>query len=508
MSYSLNTSHALYPNLVELIGVQSGALVSCKTARTFTVDAAATFSSGSIGEFFKMGAASWTPEGASFTPSIIFDETTSPNHSIVIVTNSLPGSGSGPITNANPIAPASLSLNANYSGDNKGNVALGYAARGVSSLSTIMGSGVKSFCMTRSAATTANNAVSVDVTDELIINGVSQGTETVSRYNNTDTFDVIGGADGQSNHGLLEFVWIAVFNKALSASEALELHNSLGASNAFSLVTTANNPPTFSGPNIGNQTGTVGAALSFSVASKFSDTDALTFSAVGTWPAGVTVSSAGLISGTPTTAGTYATLKVRVTDTASQTVDSDTFSFIVTAAGDVTAPTMNGTVSATNLTTTSYTLNWSAGSDNVGVTGYQYRINAGAWVDVGNLLAANVTGRTAGSTDTIDVRDYDAAGNFSTVISANITLNAVSAGTFTSEVLKDNVGNVVANKALNFVALYNDTTHALVVLKTGLSTNASGVFTVSDPLLTAGQTYRPDWETVDGQRRMPRKVAT
>lgn len=415
MAYTLNTSHPLYSNLVELIGVKSGALVSHKTARTFTVDAAATFSSGSIGEFFKMGADSWTPKGASFTPSIVFDELTSPNHSIVIVTNSLPGSGSGPITNANPIAPASLSLNANYSGDNKGNVALGYSGRGVPSLGTVMGSGVKSFCVNRSAATTGSYATSVNVTDELIINGVSQGTETVSRYNAVDTFNVIGGADGQSNHGLLEFVWIAVFNKALSAAEALELHNSLGASNAFSLVSSSNAAPTFPGPNIGNQTGTVGTALSLNVASKFSDTDALTFSAIGTWPAGVTVSSAGLISGTPATAGTYATLKVRATDTASQTVDSDTFSFTIAAA---------------------------------------------------------------------------------------------ASGTITTPPLKNNTGALLASLGGWTMNVYNPSTGAPVLQKTGLSTDAAGVLTVDDAALTAATTYAYEPVHATYGRRLPTATAS
>lgn len=102
-----------------------------------------------------------------------------------------------------------------------------------------------------------------------------------------------------------------------------------------------NAAPTFPGPNIGTQSGTVGVALtSNNIASKFSDTDALTFSAIGSWPAGVTVSSVGVISGTPTTAGTYASLKVRATDTAFQTIDSDTFTFTIAAAaaGTITLP--------------------------------------------------------------------------------------------------------------------------------------------------------------------------
>lgn len=108
-----------------------------------------------------------------------------------------------------------------------------------------------------------------------------------------------------------------------------------------------NAAPSFPGPNIGNQTGSVGTSYSLNIASKFNDSDALTFSAVGTWPAGITVSGAGLISGTPTTAGTYSTLKVRATDTAAQTVDSDTFSFTISAVGNASASGGTGTGTGT-----------------------------------------------------------------------------------------------------------------------------------------------------------------
>ena len=204
------------------------------------------------------------------------------------------------------------------------------------------------------------------------------------------------------------------------------------------LAGAVNSPPTFPGPNIGAQSGTVGVAISSSVASKFSHADALTFSALGSWPPGVTVSSAGVITGTPTTAGTYAGLSVRATDTAAQTVDSDTFTFTISAAA------------------------------------------AGATI---SLTTANAV--------------FSGSAN-----------PASGLGTFTSEVLRDNTGAVVASKGLNFVALYNDTTGALVVRKTGLSTNGSGVFSFADAALTPGQVYRVDWEDADGRRRMPRKAAT
>lgn len=111
-----------------------------------------------------------------------------------------------------------------------------------------------------------------------------------------------------------------------------------------------NLPPSFDGPSIAAISGTEGVALSsLDVSSRFSDAEsALTFSAVGTWPAGVTVSSAGVISGTPTTAGTYSGLQVRATDAGALTADSNAFSITVAAAAlpstiTVTEPLKNNT---------------------------------------------------------------------------------------------------------------------------------------------------------------------
>ena len=84
---------------------------------------------------------------------------------------------------------------------------------------------------------------------------------------------------------------------------------------------------------------------------------------------------------------------------------------------------------------------------------------------------------------------------------------SVSIPTITSEILKTNNGTVEASVALNFVAAYDDATGALVVRKTGLSTDANGIFRLQDVALTPGTTYRLDWETATGHRRMPRKAA-
>ena len=66
---------------------------------------------------------------------------------------------------------------------------------------------------------------------------------------------------------------------------------------------------------------------------------------------------------------------------------------------------------------------------------------------------------------------------------------------------------MLASVSLNYVRFYNDTTGALVLSKAGVSTNTSGIVTFSDAALVSGTTYRVDWETSAGSRRMPRKAA-
>ncbi|MBZ9759504.1 putative Ig domain-containing protein [Mesorhizobium sp. CA8] len=60
-----------------------------------------------------------------------------------------------------------------------------------------------------------------------------------------------------------------------------------------------------------------------------------TYSLVGSWPAGLSInSSSGFVSGTPTLAGVYSGLSVRVTDHAGTTKDLSTFTITVSEALD------------------------------------------------------------------------------------------------------------------------------------------------------------------------------
>lgn len=96
---------------------------------------------------------------------------------------------------------------------------------------------------------------------------------------------------------------------------------------------------------------------------------------------------------------------------------------------DTTPPAWGGSALAgSDITSTGYTLAASgAATDAVGVTGYRYRINGGAWV-YGSGYSFAVTGRTASTTDSCDMQARDAAGNWSASISCNVTLSAPGFG--------------------------------------------------------------------------------
>lgn len=125
----------------------------------------------------------------------------------------------------------------------------------------------------------------------------------------------------------------------------------------------------------------------------------------------------------------------------------------------------------------------------------------GASFGAGATLAAIVA---AGSLTTT-ASGFTSAATLGAVVAAG-SLGA-TAGTITSEPLRTNNGTLLASVALSYVAVYNQATGALVVRKTGVSTNGSGVFSFSDPAIAAGTTYRVDWETAAGQRRMPLATA-
>lgn len=202
------------------------------------------------------------------------------------------------------------------------------------------------------------------------------------------------------------------------------------------------------------------------------------------------------------TASTPYSLEVRAINASGAGAWSAVSNFTTSAAGDTEVPTLTGSVTFTSVTQTTYTAQWPAGSDNVAVTGYEYQIGstAGAWTDAGNNLSAAITGRTAGTTETVYVRAYDAAGLRSTpAISGEVTLLAAVAGITVTEPLKNNTGTVLASQSGVRVAVLQAADLVSVFETSGLTTNGAGILaTISDAAITAGQQYHVAIKLADG----------
>ena len=78
---------------------------------------------------------------------------------------------------------------------------------------------------------------------------------------------------------------------------------------------------------------------------------------------------------------------------------------------DKTPPSTPKIPTASSICQTTFTLNWLASTDNVGVTGYKVYENGGFPTDVGLVLSKAIVGRSAGSTANWSVSAYDAADN-------------------------------------------------------------------------------------------------
>lgn len=168
------------------------------------------------------------------------------------------------------------------------------------------------------------------------------------------------------------------------------------------------------------------------------------------------------------------------------------------AAPDGENPELTGDITITNLTSTGYDMECPAGTDNVGVTGYEYSLNGGSsWANNGNDRTASAAGRTPESTDSVRWRCYDAAGNRSNELSVSVTL--LAGPDVTKPLLSDPTayasgpttasGTVTTNEATGtlYFLRNNSATATDVAVKAGLSqpVTASGIQTVNVTGLTA-----------------------
>jgi len=100
---------------------------------------------------------------------------------------------------------------------------------------------------------------------------------------------------------------------------------------------------------------------------------------------------------------------------------------------DTQAPTSPTGLSQSNVDQTSFTLSWTASTDNVDVTGYDVYQDGALFTSV-TATSANITGLTAGTTYAITVKAKDGAGNMSVASSAlNVTTQSNSTIVFSDD---------------------------------------------------------------------------
>jgi len=506
MAYTLNTGHALYGNLIELIGVQGGALVSHKTARTFTPEAGSSFGTGTYGEHFSSVENNYATKGAAFTPGIAIPTNTTTSYTVMLVFN-----GTGAVSSNGYSVYLSRPGGGSVirsPGKNSSNNATTIRAAGAA-----MGSGARVLTLCR-----------IGETAEKLYNNKVKDVDATGLSNDWADSDAqatfLGGWNSQYSMSS-DLVWLAVFNKELSSTEISDLYDSLGASNAFGLVSSGDTTaPTLTSASVtavgtttatGNVTTNEGNGTLYSVVSTSATAPSAAqiqagqnhTGAAAVWSGNQAVSSTGAktLSITGLTASTSYYAYFQHKDAANNNSSVVTSAQFTTSSADTTNPTMTGSVTISAKTTTSYTATWSAGSDNVSVTGYEYRLNAGSWVDLGAVLTVNISARTPGATDTFEVRAYDAAANKSSALSQSVTLFI---GTITIPAVKDwGTGNLKTAQTGVQVDIHNISTGALVVRKTGQTTHATtGVCVVQDAAIADATTYEVITRFADGSKGM------
>ncbi len=192
-----------------------------------------------------------------------------------------------------------------------------------------------------------------------------------------------------------------------------------GNSSSDVMTVTVNGAPTLA--SVLNQSSAINLATTLQLAGSDPNGDALTYSATGL-PAGLAVTAtSGLISGTPTAAGTY-NVTASVSDGSLSA--SRSFTWTITAP-DMTAPTVviaSPTTAATFKTTGATVTLGGTASDNVGVTQVSWANNRG-----GSGTAAGTTSWSAAVTlqtgaNVLTVTARDAAGH-TMASSITVTVN-------------------------------------------------------------------------------------
>lgn len=259
---------------------------------------------------------------------------------------------------------------------------------------------------------------------------------------------------------------------------------------------------------------TVGQSVDADLSSYFSGTGfgTLSYSSVGTSlvAAGLSInSSTGHLTGTAGSAQTVSGAQVSKGDSGvpQSSASSNAFNIVIAVASDNTPPSLVGNIAITGLTSDGYVATCPLATDNVGVTGYQWRLGgSGAYTDIASGgRSFTFTGRTPGAADFLEMRAKDAAGNFSSPVSTSITIPSSGGGGGSGGVLDLNhpemafkfwgSGVPIANTIFTFW-IHDVINGYLVDSIYGLTSDASGIITtpLTSGNLGTGTRYRVDWK--------------
>jgi chitodextrinase len=156
-------------------------------------------------------------------------------------------------------------------------------------------------------------------------------------------------------------------------------------------------------------------------------------------PVGTSVNLSGL------TASTAYSVTVRARDAAGNPSTLSAALLVTTsaAAGDTTAPTVPTGLASSAITATSFTLNWTASTDAVGVTGYDVFLNSVLKTSTVGTTA-NITGLTGSTNYSVRVRAKDAAAN----VSAQSAALSVTTSAPTGDTIAPTVPTGLASSAI------------------------------------------------------------
>lgn len=301
----------------------------------------------------------------------------------------------------------------------------------VPSIALQSGSNVLTVTASDAAGNTSSDALTVTVTtpaDTTAPAVTIRSPATAATFKTTATTVTLGGT-ASDNVGVTQVSWVnnrggggtASGTTSWSASVALQVGSNVltatardaaGNTKTATITVTLNTPPTMSG--VANQTTVRGTAASMQLSGADPDGDVLTYGANGLPPGIAIAVSTGLISGTPTTAGSY---PVTVTVSDGLQTASRTFTWTVTVPTDTTAPAVAiaTPTTATTYSTTAATMSLGGtSSDNVGVTQVTWansRGGSGTATGTANW-STSVTLQSGSNVLTVTARD--AAGNTAT----------------------------------------------------------------------------------------------